>query len=296
MRKKKLRVSVIFTVLFLTFLLIMDYPFLARLYNRSRQGGVVTAYEAGLTEVPDQGKQRMMEEARAYNERLASGTGMDLKADFEKEEKGEEDLSHDREYERLLNAGEDGVMGRVEIPKLGVDLLIYHGTSEEVLQKGAGHLKGSSLPVGGVDSNICISAHRGLVGQKMFTNLDELKEGDLFFLHVLDETFCYRVGEIRTILPEDTEELVIRRGEELATLITCTPYGINTHRLCVEGSRIPYTEEAEKEAQVQAEEKAPDRFWQDWGWLFVSAALICIMCVMLIRYNRKKQSAGTAQQ
>lgn len=291
MSKEKLRNSLVFTLLFLACLALIDYPFLARLYNQSRQGEVSVSYDRALAEVPDRGKQEILEKAREYNRRLASGTGMDLQAAFEERERSGE-ASDDaeelhREYESLLNCGEDGVMGRVEIPKIKVELLIYHGTAEAALQKGAGHLEGSSLPVGGADTNACISAHRGLADKKMFSSLDELEEGDIFFLDVLEEKLCYRVSAIRIVTPEDTEELGIRRGEDLVTLITCTPYGINTHRLCVEGTRIPYTEEAQEEARQQAEEKVPARFAQDWLWLPVTLFLLIVMCAMLIRYNRK---------
>lgn len=281
-----------FTLLFLIFLMIMDYPFLVRLYNRGRESEVSMAYEETLTKLPDSGRQKLLEEARAYNEGLASGTGRKLQAVLSGETAadGEQDEKLHAEYERLLNTGEDGVMGRLEIPKIRVDLLIGHGTSDEVLEKGAGHLEGSSLPVGGENTHACISAHRGLVGRKLFTNLDELREGDLFFLYVLNEKLCYRVEDIRTVLPEETKELAIRRGEDLVTLITCTPYGVNTHRLCVEGSRIPYTEETVAEAAQQAEVQAPTRFLQDWAWIPVSLLLLAAMCVMLGRYNRRNKS------
>ena len=198
-----------------------------------------------------------------------------------------EQMLHE-EYESLLNTDGAGTMGRIEIPKIRVDILIRHGTSEEVLQKGAGHLEGSSLPVGGESTHVCLSAHRGLTDKEFFTNLDELEEGDLFFLHILGETLCYRVGDIRTILPEETDRLTIRTGEDLVTLITCTPYGINTHRLCVEGYRIPYTEEVKEEAQSQADSFRIQIFLQDYGWIFVTLLLLVTLGIMLWRYNKKK--------
>lgn len=292
-QNRKRRMTLVFVLLFLVFLSVLDYPFVARLYNESRQNGAAVSFQEGETAVPDAEKEQMLQAAREYNTRLASGTGMSLESAFGGEqeelsgsEDSEEKQLHD-EYESLLNSQGDGVMGRLEIPKIGVDLLIYHGTADEELQKGAGHLEGSSLPVGGEGTHVCLSAHRGLPGKKLFTSLDEMEEGDIFFLHVLGETLCYRVGEITTVLPEDTEELVIESGKDLVTLITCTPYGINTHRLCVEGYRIPYTEEVLQEAAAQAESSRLWLFLQDWGWIPVSLVLIAVMCIMLWRYNRK---------
>ena len=183
-----------------------------------------------------------------------------------------------------MNIGEDEIMGRIEIPKIDVDLMIYHGTSEEVLQKGAGHLQGSSLPVGGESTHTCISAHRGLVGKEMFTNLDQIEKGDLFFIHVLGETLCYRVNKIAVVLPAEVEDLEIERGKDLATLITCTPYGINSHRLYVQGYRVPYTQEIKEEAQKTG--SGVQNWWMNWWWIVLSIVLIVAMTVLIWRYNR----------
>lgn len=280
MKQRKIRVSLVFTLLFLACLVIMDYPFLARLVNERKQGEVVVDYEHALKEVEDEEIVQMREAAHRYNKNLASGVGPGMLELFEEEAAG---APFHKEYRHLLDNGQDGVMGTVEIPKIHVNLMIYHGTSDEVLQKGAGHLEGSSLPVGGEGTHACISAHRGLVSKKMFTDLDELEEGDIFLLHILNETLCYRVGSIRTVLPDEIESLAIRRGEDLVTLITCTPYGINTHRLYIEGSRIPYTEETVE----QVREESPGFRWQEWWWAALTVLLIIAMCIMLYRYNRK---------
>lgn len=266
-------VSFGFTLLFLAFLTILDYPFLARLYNEQNQGEVVLSYEGQVEQLPDEEQQEMLRASSAYNEKLASGLWGGI---------GETEEALHEEYEALLDTG-GGIMGRIEIPKLHVDLAIYHGTSEEALSQGAGHLEGSSLPVGGESTHASISAHRGLVTKKMFTNLDELEEGDFFILHVLGEDLYYQVGEIYTILPEEVEELTIRRGEDLVTLITCTPYGINTHRLCVEGHRIEHTEEVDNRIQEETKQFR----WQDWWWVYLSAGLLLLMVYLLWRYNRK---------
>ncbi len=266
-------VSLGFSLLFLVFLMILDYPFLARLYNERNQGEVVLSYEGQLEQIEDADQQRMLKEARDFNEKLASGIWGGIE--------DTEEALHE-EYETLLDTGE-GIMGRIEIPKIHADLAIYHGTSDEVLNRGAGHVEGSSLPVGGESTHASISAHRGMVTKKMFTNLDELETGDLFILHILGEKLYYEVGEIYTILPDEVENLEIRRGEDLVTLITCTPYGINTHRLCVEGHRVEPTEEVEQ----QIIEETQQFRWQDWWWVYLSVILLMLLIILLWRYNRR---------
>ena len=149
----------------------------------------------------------------------------------------------DPRYEAILNPLGNGLMGQVEIPCIDITLPIYHYTDEEVLQKGAGHLPGSSVPVGGAGSHAVISAHRGLPSAKMFTDLDRVKIGNVFYIHVLGDTLAYEVDQILTVEPSDTEALSVQEGEDYCTLLTCTPYAVNSHRLLVRGHRIPYEEE-----------------------------------------------------
>ena len=281
---RKRRISLIFTLLFLLFLLIMDYPFLARLYNSRVQGAVVLSYEEHTESLEEQEQEEMRQEAALYNEQLATGLLQGIRENWEEttqEEDGEENF-HDT-YESLLNSAGDGIMGMIEIPKLKLNLPIYHGTSEEVLQKGAGHLEGSSLPVGGENTHTCISAHRGLADRKMFTNLDEMEVGDIFILRTAGEDLYYQVFKIQTVLPDEVDPLAIQKGEDLATLITCTPYGINTHRLYVQGKRVEPTPEVQE--QIQQDEQHIR--WQDWWWVPVSILLILVMALLLWRYNRK---------
>lgn len=281
---RKRRISLIFTLLFLLFLLIMDYPFLARLYNSRVQGAVVLSYEEHTASLEKQEQEEMWQEAAVYNEQLATGLLQGIRENWEEttqEEDGEENF-HDT-YESLLNSAGDGIMGMIEIPKLKLNLPIYHGTSEEVLQKGAGHLEGSSLPVGGENTHTCISAHRGLADRKMFTNLDEMEVGDIFILRTAGEDLYYQVFKIQTVLPDEVDPLAIQKGEDLATLITCTPYGINTHRLYVQGKRVEPTPEVQE--QIQQDEQHIR--WQDWWWVPVSILLILVMALLLWRYNRK---------
>ena len=143
-----------------------------------------------------------------------------------------------------LNIAGDEMMGTVEIPKINIELPIYHTTDETVLERAAGHLEGSSLPVGGESTHAVISAHRGLPSASLFTDLDQLEEGDHFLLHVLDDTLAYEVDKISVVEPEETQDLAVEEGEDLVTLLTCTPYGVNSHRLLVRGHRVPYEPEA----------------------------------------------------
>ena len=153
-------------------------------------------------------------------------------------------------YLDVLNI--DGVMGRITIPKIGVDLPIYHGTDAETLEKGVGHIESTSLPIGGEYRHAVLTGHRGLPSAELFTRLDELEPGDQFYLHVLDATLAYQVDQILTVEPQELETLVAEPGQDYVTLVTCTPYGINTHRMLVRGTRVPYVPEAEQSTQATA--------------------------------------------
>lgn len=273
MKKSRWKTSILFALSFCLFLGIMDYPFIARIINSKTQGSVAMGYQQDMERAEDEKKEQERIKAQAYNDSLTCGTGRKSVG------AGEEDP----EYQNALNLHGDGAMGMIEIPKIHVNLMIYHGTEEEVLQRGVGHLEGSSLPIGGESTHACISAHRGLVGKKMFTDLDELEEGDIFLIHVLDEILCYRVGKTYVVKPYEVDSLDIRQGEDLLTLITCTPYGINTHRLLVEGYRIPYTEEV----TTEIEEKEAELNFRDWWWIGLSVILLVMMLVLLVRYNIK---------
>lgn len=193
-------------------------------------------------------------------------------------------LAASEDYEAQLNPTGDGTMGYVEIPKINVYLPIFHGTSVSTLERGVGHLLGSSLPVGGESTHAILTGHSGMASQKMFTDLAQLEIGDIFYLHILNETLAYQVDDINTVLPYDTTYLQITQGQDYCTLVTCTPVGINTHRLLVRGSRIPY-EEAQKlqeEIQVQAEHTASD--WEDQYvlGLFLGILAVLVIAVILI--------------
>lgn len=182
-------------------------------------------------------------------------------------------------YDELLNIRGDGIMGYLEIPKLGVELPIFHGTEEETLDRGLGHLLGSSLPVGGTGTHCVITGHSGLAGQRMFSDLDKLELMDVFYLKVLDETLAYTVIEINTVLPEDTSELAINPQGDDVTLVTCTPYGVNTHRLLVRGARISYEMASEMAEEQIAEEVTTASTWEQEYRRGVGIGMLCIAVV-----------------
>lgn len=219
--------DLILIVAFAIGLSLLLYPTVSNWWNSRVQTRAVQNYDSVVGNLEDDTYQEIWNRAVAYNTAIAQ-KGIH----FRDTEEG-----HD-EYESQLNVSNNGMMGYIEIPKIEVKLPIYHGTEESVLQVAVGHIEGSSLPVGGESTHCVISGHRGLPSAKLFTNLDKMEEGDYFTLHILNETLTYEVDQIRIVEPDDLDELQIVEGEDLCTLVTCTPYGINTHRLLVRGHRI----------------------------------------------------------
>ena len=232
--KKKAKIIGI-AVLFLAGLSLLLYPLVANQWNSYRQSHLISNYEHTVSGLETSGQVDYTEElqkARAYNEALLPSILPDSFAVAEAA--GEPDAV----YMSCLNLAGDGMMGVIEIPKIHVNIPIYHTTEETVLEKAAGHLEGSSLPVGGENTHAVIAAHRGLPSAALFTDLDRMTEGDHFLLHVLDETLCYEVDQISVVEPDDTTPLMVKTGKDLVTLLTCTPYGVNTQRLLVRGHRV----------------------------------------------------------
>lgn len=208
------------------------YPVISNYVNRKYASEIYTAYQEAIAQTDDTMLEQERDRAAAYNQALISGNGFTqdaLQSAFES-------------YDSILNLAGDGIMGYVEIPKISVRLPIYHGTGDSVLRKGVGHLLGSSLPIGGGSTHSILSGHSGMASQTMFTDLEQLEMGDVFYLRVLGDVLAYQVFEINTVLPADTSLLGIWEGQDNCTLVTCTPYGINTHRLLVTGKRIEDTE------------------------------------------------------
>ena len=245
MKKKSSKIVII--LIFLAGLSLLLYPFIANQWNNHRQKQLIGNYESVISDKEAAGNidyAAEMKKAEAYNDALLPSILPDSFA------VADASTETDSSYEDSLNIAGDGMMGIVEIPKIAIKLPIYHGTGDEVLQKAAGHLEGSSLPIGGESTHAVISAHRGLPSASLFTDLDQLEIGDHFLIHVLDETLCYEVDQILVVDPEDTSALAVEAGEDLVTLLTCTPYGVNTQRLMVRGHRVPYEEQAVADEQT----------------------------------------------
>ena len=234
-KKKRIR-----TILFIAGLLLCAYPLIASVMDQNYQQSVLKTYQGEMNQTSDAKVQEAKKEAIRYNEMLWQANGI-IVGNMEQGILGEES------YQEQLNLSGTGMMGTISIPKINVNLPIYHGVEEEVLVNGVGHLPESSLPVGGENTHCLLTGHRGLPNAKLFTRLDEMETGDLFFVTVCGEKLAYQVSEIDIIHPEDVEGLGIQAEKDLVSLITCTPYGLNTKRLVVTGERIPYTEKQEQE-------------------------------------------------
>lgn len=228
--KKKKKIDFVTPLLLLVCaagLSLLAYPTVADWWNSWHQSAAIASYVESIENLNEEEYQQILYDANRYNVSLAGHSTNYVLSDAQKEE-----------YESLLNVAGNGVMAYVEIPSIKVYLPIYHGSDEAVLQVAIGHLEWSSLPVGGTSSHTVISGHRGLSSATLFTNLDKLEVGDLFNIYVLDEVHAYEVDQIKVVDPSDLQDLKIIEGEDLVTMVTCTPYGINSHRLLVRGHRV----------------------------------------------------------
>ena len=242
MKRRYLQI-ILASVLFLLVLGLTLYPMISNYYNQRHQSQIQTAYREVLEQTDTAELKRIREQAAAYNAAITPGAAEEAYSQ-------EAILTASNNYVNQLNVGGSGIMGYIDIPKIHVDLPIYHGTGTDSLNRGTGHLLGSSLPVGGDSTHTIITGHSGMASQKMFTDLEQLQEGDVFYLRVLDEILAYEVKAVHTVLPHDTTYLGIVPGQDLCTLVTCTPTGINTHRLLVQGSRIPYEPTVEAQRSI----------------------------------------------
>ena len=261
----------LFAVIFLAGLLIAVYPYIAFRWNAWRDHKLIAGYTETFTKGDAEAQSKvyddMIRDAQAYNQTLNVPTVPDAFSIREGIE--------DPEYENFLNPRGDGMMGYVEIPAIQVELPIYHYTTESVLKKGAGHLFGSALPVGGIKTHCVVSAHRGLANSKMFTDLNLLREGDRFYFHVLNQVFAYEVDQILVVAPTEVDSLRAFEGDDLATLVTCTPYAVNTHRLRVRGHSVPYDEET-----AAQDRQLPSR--SDTNYLLMQA--LCVVIGIVLAY------------
>ena len=268
------------TTLFLVLMLfaglsLLLYPTVSNYWNSLHQSRAIAAYVEQVTQIDNETFDQLREQARAYNRTLV---GKAYRYDMTRQER--------EEYLGLLNVSENGIIGYIEIPDIHCELPIYHGTDADALQIGVGHIEGSSLPVGGESTHCAISGHRGLPSAKLFSDLDKLTVGDRFSLRVLDDTLTYEVDQIHTVLPGEMDELEIVEGEDYCTLVTCTPYGVNTHRLLVRGHRVENSTDKEP-ALVTADETRTEPLGKIFILLPVLLLAILLLLVFLLPKRKK---------
>ena len=276
-KKKKSNVvlNIIIGLVFLAGAGVFLYPTISDMWNQYRNAQLVSKYEEAVTELSDNDYDRLWKEAKEYNAEHPVNAIVDA---FEEEDTYE--LSHP--YDRVLDPNGDGLMGSIEIPKIKARLAIYHGLSKTVLEKGVGHVEGTSLPIGGKSTHAVLAA-------QLFTDLDQMEKGDIFILHILGKHLAYKVDQIKTVLPDETSDLDIIEGEDHVTLITCTPYGVNTHRLLVRGVRTKYVVEDTKNDETIPQKLAvvdPKRVLA--GGAAVLVVLI-LLIYLIVRYRDKKR-------
>ena len=272
---KKIKISTIVLILiFLVGLSLLLYPTVSDYWNSLHQSQAIVEYSRRVEEMDGELYEKLWNEAIEYNRVLA-----------DRSDRFEMTRADRQEYESLLNVSGNGIMGYIEVPAINCSLPIYHGTNEAVLQTSIGHLEGSSLPTGGAGTHCVVSGHRGLPSARLFTNLDKLTEGDIFILKVLDQTLTYEVDQILTVDPYDLSALAIDPQQDYCTLVTCTPYGINTHRLLVRGHRV------ENRTQTQDITEARDISQVNPVLILSLAAgvIIILIIILLVRARRKNR-------
>lgn len=270
---KKHLSSIILVLVFFVGLTVMLYPTISDFWNEKRQSKAIVDYQSTIENMKEEDYTSIFKEADAYNKKL-----LNIEYPFI-------NGSKIKGYEDILNVNGNGMMGYITIPKIKVELPVYHGTSDAVLNVATGHLQGTSLPVGGESTHTVLSAHRGLPSAKLFTNLDKVTVGDTFTLTVLDRVLTYEVDQILIVLPQQVDDLYIEEGKDYCTLVTCTPYGINTHRLLVRGKRIA-TVEPEKVITVVTDAYQIDPLIVTPA---VAAPMLGILLVyLLVKYRKRK--------
>lgn len=275
MKKDKL-INIFIALMILVGLSVMFYPVVSDMWNTYRNSLLISSHKKDVNDLSKKQTEQIWNEAVNYNK--------NHKENFIKEDVFTNLKKHTKsKYDSYLNISKNGVMGTIVIPKINVEIPIYHGTGEKELQTGVGHIEGTSLPVGGTSSHCVLSAHRGLPSAKLFTDLDKMKKGDLFFLHILDKTLAYKVEDIFTVKPDETDKLSLIKGKDYVTLLTCTPYGVNTHRLLVRGVRTAYKQNQEQNVSILKD-------YRVWILIGTIVALIIVNVFMVIKNKKKKRS------
>lgn len=281
--------GILFGLMFLLGFAILIYPTVSNQWNTYRQNQLISSYEELIGKMAEEDFTKEWEKANAFNDTIIHNN---IFGDVFGE--NGDDIKN-TEYWQVLNVGNDGVMGYVSIPKINVKLSIYHGTADDVLQTGIGHLNGTKLPIGGESTHSVLAAHRGLPSARLFTDIDQLERGDMFYIHVLDETLAYQVDQILDMVDKDDNEtlqkaLQIEEGQDYVTLFTCTPYGVNSHRLLVRGTRVPYNGEEEIESTAaESMLKSIQNYYMIYLILGLSVTLLVILLMkFLIKPGKKK--------
>lgn len=269
-------------------LAILLYPTVSNFLVERNSSRAISQYDQAVQSLDEDAYAQMLADAHAYNRQLAVLSGVQVDDSSTGVPVDAESLR--AAYDGLLNLNGDGMMGYLSIPRLDVSMPIYHTVEEPVLQVGAGHMPETSLPVSAPAVHSVLSGHRGLPSAKLFTELDRMEKGDHFFIRILGETFAYQVDSIETVLPHETESLQIRAGEDLCTLVTCTPYGINSHRLLVHAHGIPYVESMEQEAKVEGN---PINLSLPHVMLIIALVVVAIaLGVLALRKDARANAAG----
>jgi len=298
-KKKTLKQRIPEILLILVFIIglgIFLYPTVSDQWNRYRQSLLIATYTQSVSGMTEGQYDEAWAEAEAYNATITSNafTG-DI---FENPVNGEEDQA----YWSALNINGDGVMGYVSIPKINQEIPIYHGTSDQVLQKGCGHLDGTKLPIGGLGCHSVLSAHRGLPSAKLFTDIDKLTTGDKFYLHILDQTLAYEVDQVLPMVDKDdlitlSDAMQNVEGQDYVTLLTCTPYGVNSHRLLVRGHRVEYLGEDENTDTIpETMLKSVQNYYMLYLLLALAAAVLIVLLIRLIKRLKKRKSAKPKEE
>lgn len=279
--------KVLVLLLFATALFLIMYPFVSNYLFEHRTASECNIINQQTEEVDDDELAEALQAAKDYNRVIASGR-VQLTDPFEG------DIGHEEadDYESLCNIKGNSVMGTIEIPVIDVNLPIYHGTSDAVLNKGVGHLHGTSLPVGGESTHSVLTGHTGLSNAKLFTDLEKMEKGDVFFLHVLGETLTYEVDNITVVTPDNLNNLKVVPGEDYCTLLTCTPYGVNSHRLLVRGTRTDYQEAVE---QAKKHDREVPSKWMDEYKKALLIGFVILFGILLSAYIMSRVRAVAAE-
>ena len=292
---KRIIANIIIAVVFLGGLSILLYPTVSDYINERNSSRVIIAYDDVVEQMAEEDYTKEMQDASEYNAYLTQYANLSVAASVEKDRE-------DRQYDQLLNVDGSGVMGIINIPAINVNLPIYHGTEEGTLQTAIGHYEGSSLPIGGESTHAILAGPRGLPSAKLFTDLDRLEVGDVFYIKVLGEILEYEIDQIQTVLPHELDSLSITPGEDYVTLVTCTPYGINSHRLLVRGTRIAYDGNYEEKVPMKPAPANSDLPPEERGtglserqWIIIGAVAFAAAILLGLLIPGKKKTPGDVQ-